>query len=504
MSTRQANPRTPNPNLIALWTAAAAIALTLTTTSLADLSGRLRQLVAESGLSGATVGVVIMDPDTGRILASHNESTPLIPASNQKLITTGTALLTLGHDFTFRTELIHQPEHNRLLVRASGDPAFADPVLLEQMGIDVERLLDIWADAWKDASNTRLAEIVIDDRIFDTNFVHASWPRDQLNRWYCAEVAGLNFHTNVLAIYARPQDPGQRPLLTLAPQANWMEIGNEARSVNTGDQTLWASRAHMTNRITVHGDVRWSGQPVRVTLNDVPLFFGRILAERIARTAAEAQTIAVRRSTPEERFETGRLLHVVQTSMPTVLERTNADSMNLYAEALVKRIGHEVTKLPGSWADGNAVMRMVMLDKLGPTIATELTIADGSGMSRDNLISANALAQWLRVLHQEERISQPFINSLPTTGTGTLTRWFNNRPLSNQLRAKTGTLRDVSALSGYIIDPATGKTLIVVTMVNDWPPRVSRAVVRRFQESITLAADEWLTANQPKDIKIGG
>lgn len=492
----------------------AALALLMTASmALGDLSLRLHQLVAEFDPSGSTAGVVIMDAETGEVLASHNPNRPLIPASNQKLISTGAALFTLGPDFRFQTELIHEPEHNRLIVRASGDPAFADPVLLEQMGMDVELLLDLWAKAWLDAAGAPPAEIVIDDRVFDQNFVHPTWPRDQLNRWYCAEVAGLNFHTNVLAIYAKPQAPGQRPLLSLAPKAPWLQITNEARSATTGDQTVWASRAFTTNRITVHGDVRWNGQPVRVTINDVPLFFGELLADRIGSAAGKSVSegaggaggtgIKVRRAEPEEHLESGKVLHTVRTSMPTILQRTNEDSMNLYAEALLKRIGYEVTNLPGSWTDGNAVVRMILHDKIGSAVTADVSIADGSGMSRDNRVTSQAMALWLRAVRMDERIGQPFIDSLPTVSKGTLSSWFTHRKLNNELRAKTGTLRDVSTLSGYLVHPASGRTLIVVTMVNDWPARVTRANVRRFQESVFLAADAWLTANT-REMNIGG
>ncbi|MGP1347835.1 MAG: D-alanyl-D-alanine carboxypeptidase/D-alanyl-D-alanine endopeptidase [Phycisphaerales bacterium] len=491
-------------SLLAPFTIAAAALLLTAHSAAADLTERLRTLIAESGLTGSNIGVLVMDADSGRILASHNPDTPLIPASNQKLLTSGAALITLGPDFVFRTDLVQQPEHNRLLVRASGDPAFGDPVLLEQMGIDVEHLLSLWVDAWKSASTSRPTEIVIDDRVFDREFVHPSWPVDQLNRWYCAEVAGLNFHTNVLAIYASPSTPGQPPEITLTPRARWMEIKNEARSVNAGDQTVWASRAHNTNRIRLHGDVRWNAQPVRVTINDVPLFFGQLLADRIARSPQEAQTIPIRRAAPDEQLENGRILHTVQSSMQTVLTRTNEDSQNLYAEALIKRIGKEITGLPGSWADGNAALRMVMIDQLGPASGNGFTIADGSGMSRDNRIAPQVLADWLRVLKAHPRCAAPFVESLPEPGAGTLERWFNARPMSNRLHAKTGTLRDVSALSGYVIDPATGRTLIVVTLVNDWPSKVSRAKVRQFQESVVLMADQWLVANQPADQKLGG
>ncbi|MCH8848573.1 MAG: tRNA (adenosine(37)-N6)-dimethylallyltransferase MiaA, partial [Chloroflexi bacterium] len=106
-----------------------------------------------------------------------------------------------------------------------------------------------------------IAELVVDDRIFDRQYVHPTWPVQQLNRWYCAEVAGVNFHTNLLLIYTEPQAPGDAPLLRINPQADWIHIKNRATSVIRGNHTVWAARALVKNEITVHGDVRWSPNP---------------------------------------------------------------------------------------------------------------------------------------------------------------------------------------------------------------------------------------------------
>src|SRR5690606_35315477 len=113
----------------------------------------------------------------------------------------------LGPDFFFRTTFIHDGE--RFWVVGDGDPAFGDPALLELMsardetgatrqGMDVDELLALWVNAARAAGIERVDELVVDDRIFAREFVHPTWPVEQLNTRSFAEVAGLNFHTNVL------------------------------------------------------------------------------------------------------------------------------------------------------------------------------------------------------------------------------------------------------------------------------------------------------------------
>ena len=108
------------------------------------------------------------------------------------------------------------------------------------------------------------------------------WPADQLNRSYCAEVAGLNFHANVLDFYPRP-DPGLRPNLELfRPAAPWLSIINHAtsrRGVHDRND-IWIARKPHDNTLTFYGNVKFAHKsPTAVTLHDVPAFFAKLLAD---------------------------------------------------------------------------------------------------------------------------------------------------------------------------------------------------------------------------------
>jgi len=480
------------------WFALASLVLAAPTVLAQGLSARMDRLLSDPALAGSRTGAVILDPETGETLGAVNANEALIPASNMKILTSGAALAVLPRDFQFRTELVYDAGYTapngargRVVLRGSGDPALADPELLKAMKITVEDLLNAWVAALKQACPTAPAELVIDDRVFDRQFVHPTWPVQQLNRWYCAEVAGVNFHTNVLSVFTEPQGAGQPPKVTLQPDAPWISVQNKARSVKSGSQTAWAARAIDGNSITLHGDVRWSTDPVEVALHDNPGFVGELLADRLTRAGLRPGT--VRTAESEEVLSGGRVVHVVVTDLATVLQRCNVDSHNLYAEALIKRIGHEVTGAPGSWSNGSAVLRMVLSERLGPRAGQSITVADGSGMSRENRVTPLMLAQWLAWISQRSGYAQAFISSLPEAGSeGTLRKRFRGKELRFEVRAKSGYLTGVSSLSGYVIDRTSNKRVVFSVITNDKPNRVRLADVRNMEEQIVVIAQEWL------------
>lgn len=468
------------------------------------LQGKLQGLINGARLGSAKVGVVIMDPESDTVLASSKGEDSFIPASNMKLLTSGSALTILGADFTFKTQLIFQPDAgNRIVVKGAGDPAFGDPELLETMKMSVDNLLDAWVEAVKKASPGGIGEVVVDDRVFDRQYVHPTWPVGQLNRWYCAEVSGLSFHTNVLAIYAKPRSPGQPPSITIEPRAPWIEIQNRARSINSGQQTAWAARSPESNSITFNGDVRYGNDPIRVTIHDNANFFARLLADRL--TAAGLQPKDVRVASENEDLDGGTVIHTIATAIDTAMSRCNEDSHNLYAECFIKRMGHEISGSPGSWSNGAAVIRMAVNQRLGEGTARNLLIADGSGMSRENKVSPMLLAEWLTSFEHDEKLGPIMYESLPVGGReGTLDDRFKARMPKNEVRAKSGYLTGVSALSGFVTHPSSGRRVVFSIITNDKPNSVATSSVREFEERVVLLADQWLTQHSEPERQLGG
>lgn len=464
------------------------------------LQARLDTLVSNSRVADTKLGICIINCATDTVLASRNPDQPMVPASNMKLLTSGAAIAVLGPDHVFRSELLYQPADGstpeRLILRGSGDPALADPKLLDQMGIDANKLINTWAEAAKQAGASA-PEVVIDDRVFDRQYVHPTWPTNQLNRWYCAEVYGFNFHTNLLAVFTDPREAGRPPKLSTEPSAPWIQIVNKARSVTSGAHTAWVSRPGPENVLTLAGDVRYSVDPVEVAMHDFQSIVGRSLADRLRELGLKPT--GVRLAAADDDFSRATVIHAVETALPTVLARCNKDSYNLYAEALLKKIGHAVTGSPGSWSNGATVLRMVLLEKLGPASGQMISIADGSGMSQENRVTPRMLAAWLQALQADPRIGPTFLESLPLAGEeGTLRRRFreHNIAIKHDVRAKTGFIAKVSSLSGYVTSTDGRRRVAFSIIANDKPNRVPLKSVWELQERIVQIIDQWISRKE--------
>ena len=441
----------------------------------------VERLVAGSKLVGKVgLSVFVLDADTGEALATHEPDRSMIPASNMKLLTSGAALDVLGPGFAFETALlVTDDEPPVVVVLGSGDPAFADPDLLRDMGAGVESFVDIWVEALADELGDRApAEVVVDDRVFDRELVHPTWPEAQLNRRYCAEVAGLNFHRNVVKIFARPTEPGRPPVLSLEPAAPWLEVSNRARTVGQDRRhTAWASRAFRTNDISLRGDVRFATSPVEVTVHDPPDFFGAC-----SPTASPTGSARRWRRAACARRRASRARAACTRSSRRCRRRwsaANEDSQNLYAESLLKRMGHEVSGEPGSWNTGAAVVRMRLVERLGSGASAGVVVADGSGMSRENRVTTRTLANWVRSLVTDPDAGAAFVESLPLAGDeGTLAKRFKRGRPDLEVRAKSGYLSGVSALTGLVTDPVSGRRVVFSIVSNDKPNNVPLSSVR--------------------------
>jgi serine-type D-Ala-D-Ala carboxypeptidase/endopeptidase (penicillin-binding protein 4) len=477
-----------------------------------ELTDRVRAILNTSKLGPARVGVCVMDAESGAVLAAVDAAGSYSPASNMKLLTTGAALKVLGPDFTFRTEFILVGD--RLVVKGSGDPAFADPDLLEQLqpkrsvadvlGVLAEAVAKAAPPAPPPATGVALAEIVVDDRVFDRETVHPSWPADQLNERYCAQVSGLNFHANILSVFAYPalEGIGRPPRITTDPEAPWLEFENRARTIGQKKVQFSLLRRPDTNHFVVSGEVGMASQgPVSVTLDDNPRFLGELLRSALSKAGVavgrKGGPAPVRLPAETEKFEGGKVVAVVTTPMREILERANSDSCNLYADCLVKRLGHDVTGAPGSWANGGSVLRMTIGDVLSPGDAAAAVISDGSGLSRDNRVTPALLTKWLVALSRDRAIGPAYIDSMATPGRGTFKHRFGDVALRSDLHGKSGTIKGVRALSGYLTS-ATGRRLAFCILVNNKEEPGAGAfdpfAAKKFQDDVVVMLDKWLTA----------
>lgn len=472
-----------------------------------DLSDDVRRLITKAKLSDR-VGVSIVDlGDSGtldHVLADVDADKPFTPASNMKVLTTGAALLTLGKEFVFKTEFVavQTAGGKTLVIKGDGDPSLGDPEMLNRSAgkLTIESLLASIVEAIKKGDIKEFNELVVDDRVFERTLLHPNWHPRHLREWYGAEVCGVNFHANVLSIFPAPaKTKGVPATVRIEPSVGFVEIENLSKSSPGEPNAVDAERTSDDNRFRVRGEVGQSAAgPIEVPLHDPALFFGKTIAEQLGKAGIKVGS--VRLATPAEMFpaESSRTLAVVTTPLADVLKRTNTNSMNLYAEALFKRMAHQVTKEPGSWSNGAAVLRMTLAEKLGPTHASKTVITDGSGLADENKVAPATMTKWLGVLVSKQDTASIFLESLATPGEGSLKSRFPKGALRNSLQAKTGYINSVSCLSGYVTHQKSGRRVAFSVLCNDVPRGDKLNSAIELQRDVVKAVDAWLS-KQAKD-----
>lgn len=383
-------------------------------------------------------------------IASHHADTPLPPASCTKLLTTAAAFEKYGPQASFKTVLYKLGES--LLVVGGGDPGLGDVRLLAEKGLKPTAPFEAWAETLKAAGITTYRDLILDDRVFDQEFVHPSWPDDQRLAAYEAPIGGLNFNANCLDWIPKLTKNGVG--VELMPQTSYVSVAIKAKR---GDkQSVWLWRPADANTFEMRGMVAASATtPESVTIVEPVLWTGHVIRDTLS-AAGVTCTGKVRRLAKTD--DTTATQSVASTSTPllSVIKRANKRSLNMMAEGLCKRLGYDTTKRPGSWENGTAVIEAYARACGVP--AAQISLEDGSGLSAKNRVSAKAFT--IVLAHIARRPDgQTFIDTLAVPGEdGSLRARFKNHTCAPGIHAKTGHIRGVSALSGYLdVETPKGK-----------------------------------------------
>ncbi|MEM1353443.1 MAG: D-alanyl-D-alanine carboxypeptidase/D-alanyl-D-alanine-endopeptidase [Planctomycetota bacterium] len=475
--------------------------------ALGSIESQLQHLLGTADLRGTQVSVYVTEVDSGRMLVDIEGDRAMIPASNMKLLTTAAALDTLGADFLFKTRLgmidaadtADGSEKPALIIIGDGDPAFGDPVTLDAAGYDPDQIVRWWVDTVVETGITKFGQIIVDDRVFEhgpQQRIHPTWPRNQLHKHYCAQVMGINFFNNVFQVTASPTKIGQDVELGIYPYGPFVrtELG-----VVTGRVDQWDIITRPDdNRIGFRGQVR-NRQRQLVTMHDPAMVFGQMLKHELSKRGVTVDQVT--RPEGNKQMPEVTTLHQINTTLQAVLVRTNRDSMNLYAEALLKRTGYAITGTPGTFENGASAVRRSLTRVLdNPTLVSTIRIADGSGLSRNNRVTARAVATLLTEMHHHAA-AQAFRVSLARPGeTGSLRSRFEDQDLAGELYAKSGYINTVSALSGYLVYPDRGdggKTLAFSILCNGFGTgdanQLDNSDMKSLQEQIITMLDTSMT-----------
>jgi len=409
----------------------------------ADLTAKINSIISESSQKKVQYSIDIVKADPGRTVYSYNANTPMVPASNMKIIVSAAALKFLGPNFQYKTRIGLCGD--TLAVIASGDPLLGDEKTDTKYGREAGWVFEDIAAKLKQNSITAIKDIVVDSSIFDDQRIHPNWPTAQLNQWYACEVSGLNYNGNCVDMVV--ENNGGIISLSIKPKTDFISITNKVAPISKGSGAVGAYRqATKPNNLIIKGKCRKKQGPFAVAIERPAAFFGFLLAENLA-----SEQIDVKGRLLEKAVGTDcdfKILAEYTTSISDCLSRCNKDSFGLAAEAIFKSISANINpdKKNGSWENSRAIISTYLL---GIGIETDqFYIDDGRGLSRQNKLSANAITKVLLDVYKSRDWSL-YKNSLAAGGIdGTTAKYFKEEKYKGKIFGKTGYIDGVKSFSG--------------------------------------------------------
>lgn len=429
--------------------ASAAAAAPFSDAALADLGQRIHALRRRFGLNRA-IGIRVVDLGTGATLFGHNADRLFVPASGMKLPVMAACIHYLGPSYRFPTRLTldEPPEdgviHGPLRVVGSGDPSLT------------RHDLDFVADSLAAAGIREIrGDFVLDDSFFTPQETNPQLVQRRMARRLPIQSA-LGYMWNRVEVAGVPGE-GQRPDIR-DEGYGYYEVRNRMVLRDRGRPYIVARRQRGRS-VRLEGRVLRGGNErvARFTAPEPALYLGHALRGKL-RERGVAAPGAVLRGRPAE-GEGGVLLYRHRSAPLTqVLEALGKYSNNWSAEQLLFAVGAHRWGPPGTRDKGRRALEEYLVGLGFP--ASGFAVADGSGLSRENRLSARMLSEIVLDLYRQPEIRDDFLCSLAVSGVdGTLARRMRGQDTVGRVIAKTGSLAAVSSLSGVAFPRGQGRPL---------------------------------------------
>ncbi|HEX3142961.1 MAG TPA: D-alanyl-D-alanine carboxypeptidase/D-alanyl-D-alanine-endopeptidase [Pyrinomonadaceae bacterium] len=473
--------------------------------TLAELRSRIEEICRQPALDPGFFAVKIVSLDSGQTIFEQQANKFVRPASNMKLYTVATAFDRLTADYHFITSVYakEKPEDGRikgdLVVYGRGDPSIST-----RFTGDYFKAINDLADRIVAAGVKRVkGDLVGDASFFNGSPIGSGWEWEDLTWSYGAPVSALSINDNAIDLNVRPGATVGAPVtVTTGPaNASFITIVNRAttspkelRSNLQIYRGLGANTLEITGTLPI-GDAGFRGG---IAIPDPPLAFVSMLRDALLKRGVkidgQLRTVNDRtggsvlpRIPAGFNSPTGTInqfpVEITSLSSPpfaTVAAQTLKPSQNQYTELILRTLGRtQPQPNVDSGRDrsdeelGLSIVRS-FLHQAG-IADSDVALDDGSGLSRNDLISANTTVQLLTYMAKHKYFAQ-FRDALPIAGVdGTLSTRMRGTPAEKNLRAKTGSLSSVASLSGYVTT-AGGDHLVFSMMLNNYP---DAAAVRR-------------------------
>jgi D-alanyl-D-alanine carboxypeptidase/D-alanyl-D-alanine-endopeptidase (penicillin-binding protein 4) len=455
---------------------------------IAQLRQELSQATRSPGVQRANWGVVVHSLDRDERLFELNPGTLFVPASVAKLVSAATAADAVGWDYRFETTLkATGPVADGVL---SGDLLIVgagDPTIGGRAGDDVMRFVD----AVKAAGVRRIdGRIIGDDDAVEEPRPQLAWAWDDLGYTTGALFGALNLAENRMTVTVTAgRAAGAAAALTVEPHAAYRPLANQIVTGAPGSaQALWPEQRPGEPYLTVAGSIPAGAPPARlnVAVGNPTFWFATVLRNRLQQQGVEVTGEAWDIDDvmpPPERTNSTVLFTHRSRPLSEIVQPMLKESINLYAEAVMR-----LNAAPGVLPTNDAALEGIRkrLESWGVAGDSQQVI-DGSGLSRRDAISPDALLVVLRRMH-DPTLQSPFMTALPIAGVdGSLDGRMRDTPASGNVRAKTGTMSNIRSLAGYVTT-RDGERLAFVALINNFEGSGAAANQALDRIAVNLAA----------------
>ncbi|MEN0003080.1 MAG: D-alanyl-D-alanine carboxypeptidase/D-alanyl-D-alanine-endopeptidase [Bacteroidota bacterium] len=461
-----------------------------------NLQRAIDQFVRAEAFEHASIGIAVVDVESGQLLASYDPQRSLIPASTLKVVTTATALALLTPEFQFKTKLEYDGEisstgilNGHLYLTGQADPTLGSDQMEGTMPLQdlLERFRLIIQQQGIGQIN---GHIVGDGTYLNSAATPPSWQWADLGNYYAAGCWGLNLHENYYYLrFQQTRKLGATPPISLVeptvPNLVFINELTNARRGRGGDAYIYGSP--YTYERYVRGTIGVGAGTISIkgAIPDPPYFAAFQLEQSLASIGINATNGSITELVRQRRGEsTQKRTSIYTHNSPTlarIVERTNTKSVNLYCESMVRTLGKEIAK---SAALEAGLQEIIDYWRQQDVFIKGVNLFDGSGLSARNSVTAQFMTEVLRLTAKNPSVATAFETSLPLAGkSGILKNKFKGTIAENNLRAKSGTLERVRTYAGYTRN-RKGQLLAFCILVNNY--QGSGTVARKRMEQLML------------------
>ncbi len=461
--------------------------------TLIELQTSIRSILLRPQFIRSQIGIKVVSLDTGKVMFEQNAEKYFMPASNMKTFTVSTALAKLTPDFRFVTSVYAGAKPDAggvikgdLTVYGRGDPSIAAAFNNGDYYKGMENL----ADRIVQAGVKRVeGSLVGDESYFTGEPIPIGWEWDDLQWYYGAEISALTVNDNSLDVTVRPgSSVGAFASVTLAPALPGITLKNRVTTAPAGAKReseifkpLGQNVFDVSGRIAINdpGAVANFGS---VAINRPALAFMTMLRQLLEQKGVvitgQTRVVNAKEKAPLSVASSTPWIEIAKLESPplsVIAAKTLKPSQNLYTELILRALGETLgdKTVPNKTSDqrGIAVVDK-FLQEMGVADGSVL-MADGSGLSRHDLVTPAALVQAFTFMSRHS-YAAVWRDALPIGGVdGTLKNRLKGAATINNVRAKTGTIDQVSSLSGYMTT-ASGERLAFSIMTNTVPSQTLR------------------------------